>query len=107
MIEQLVFVGFKSQVVALDRESGAVVWTWKSRKGTGYVTVLLDGDRVVVSVMGYTYCLEATTGKELWFNPLEGMGMGVVSLASVRGGMAGLLLQATAETQEQQQNAAT
>ncbi|MGN6367136.1 MAG: outer membrane protein assembly factor BamB family protein [Phycisphaerae bacterium] len=102
MIEQLVFVGFRSQVVALDRETGAVVWKWKSRKGGGYTTVLLDGERVVVSVMGYTYCLEAETGKELWFNELAGMGTGVVSMASVRGGLAGLVAQAAGEEEQQQ-----
>ena len=101
MIERLVFVGFHSQVVALDRETGAVVWKWKSQKGKGYTTVLLDGDRLVVSVMGYTYCLEAETGRELWFNELEGMGMGVVSMASMRAGMAGLVMQAAAEVEAQ------
>jgi outer membrane protein assembly factor BamB len=101
MLEQLVFVGFHSQVVALDRDDGRVVWRWGSPKGKGYVTVLLDGDRLIASVMGYTYCLEAVTGRELWFNELAGMGVGVASLASVRGGMAGLVLQAAAQQEEQ------
>ena len=101
MIERLVFVGFRSQVVALDRETGAVVWKWKSRKGGGYTTVLRVGDRLVVSVLGYTYCLEGETGRELWFNELEGMEMGVVSMASMRAGMAGLVMQAAAEVAEQ------
>ncbi len=107
MLEQLIFLGFRSQVVALNRETGAIVWKWKSRKGSGYVTVLLDGDRIIASVMGYTYCLDAATGRELWFNALDGMGMGVVSMASVRGGMAGLILQAASEAAEQQAAAAS
>ena len=88
MIEDLVFVGFNSRVVALNRDTGTLLWQWKSPKGTGYTTVLLDGDRLIVSIMGYTYCLVPLTGQALWFNELPGMGTGVASLASVRGGSA-------------------
>jgi outer membrane protein assembly factor BamB len=84
-VEELIFVGFNSRVVALHRDSGNVVWHWKSPRGSGYVTLLLDGDRLVVSVVGYTYCLDPRTGHQLWFNELAGMGTGVASLASVRG----------------------
>ncbi len=106
MIERLVFVGFRSQVVALDRETGAAVWKWKSRKGGGYTTVLLDGDRLVGSVRGYRFCWLGATGRELWFNEMEGLGMGVVSMASMRAGMAGLVVQAAAEVGEQAASAA-
>ncbi|HUO09053.1 MAG TPA: PQQ-binding-like beta-propeller repeat protein [Phycisphaerae bacterium] len=107
MLEDLVFIGFHSQVVALNRDTGDVVWQWRSRSGKGFVTLLLDGDRLVVSVMGYTYCLDAVTGKELWFNQLKGTGWGVASLASIRGSSAGILLQAAAEEQEQASHTAT
>src|ERR1041384_1305440 len=86
MLEDVIFVGFNSRVAALNRDTGALRWQWKSPKGSGYTTVLLDGDRLIVSVMGYTYCLVPLTGQVLWFNELPGMGMGVPSLASVRGG---------------------
>jgi hypothetical protein len=79
----LVFVGFKSQVIALDRKNGQIVWRWESPKGTGFVAVLLDGDQRVVSVDGYTYGLDPVTGKQTWFNPLEGMGTGIPCLASI------------------------
>jgi outer membrane protein assembly factor BamB len=107
MLEDLVFVGFHSQVVALNRETGELAWQWKSRSGKGFVAILLDGDRLIVSVMGYTYCLDAVTGRELWFNELKGTGMGVASLASVRGGATGILLQAAAQEQEQASQAST
>lgn len=82
----LVFLGFGSQVVALDRETGAVVWSWKSPKGrSGHVAVLLDGDRLIVSVNGYTYCLDPLSGMQLWYNPLKGYGVGIPSLASLSG----------------------
>ena len=44
-IADLVFVGFNSQVVALDRYSGEKIWTWKSPQGKGYVAVLAEHDR--------------------------------------------------------------
>ena len=105
-IAQLVFVGFKSQVVALDRDTGELVWAWKSPGGRGYVAVLVDGDRVIVSVQGYTYCLAPEDGSVLWRNPLEGMGIGVPCLASARGSSAGhYLLQAAAEEEERRAHA--
>ena len=95
-MDKLIFVGFHSQVVALHRDCGELVWQWKSPKGSGYVTLLLDGDRLIVSVMGYMYCLDPTTGDQLWFNELSGFGTGVTSLASARGCVQPLLEAAAA-----------
>jgi outer membrane protein assembly factor BamB len=61
------------------------VWNWKSPKGTGFVAVLLDGDRVIASAQGYTYCLDALSGEQLWSNPLKGMGLGIPMMVSMRG----------------------
>lgn len=83
--DSLVFVGFNSRVVALDRHTGQLVWDWKSPKGTGFVAVLLDGDRLIVSIQGYTYCLDPNTGAVLWSNPLSGLGVGIPCLASAHG----------------------
>jgi outer membrane protein assembly factor BamB len=82
----LVFVGLNKKVIALDRYSGELVWEWKAKKGTGFVTLLLDGDRLIASVSGYIYCLDPVFGQEVWSNPLSGFGTGYTSLASVRGG---------------------
>jgi len=62
MVNKLIFVGFNSRVAALDRDSGALIWQWTSPRGSGYVTLLLDGDCLIVSVVGYTYCLDPATG---------------------------------------------
>ena len=85
--DDLVFIGFNSRVMALNRETGEFVWHWQARKPRrgGYVTLLLDGDRLVVSVMGYIYCLDPSNGDELWFNDTKGFGTGIASIASVRG----------------------
>ena len=74
---EMVFIGFNSRVAALDKYSGEKLWDWRSTAGDGYVAVLLDGERLYVSVDGYTYCLDALTGRERWHNKLEGMGTGV------------------------------
>ena len=84
-MEDLVYVGFSKKVIALDRYTGTVVWDWKSPKGSGFPSILVDGDRLIVSVQGYTYCLEPTTGALVWENELKGYGTGIPSLASVRG----------------------
>lgn len=103
-VEDLVFVGFNSRVVALDRFDGHVVWEWRAPQGTGYVALLLDGDRLIASVQGYTYCLAPETGAELWRNPLTGRGLGVPCLTSSRGGMHSALysLLAAADVEERE-----
>jgi len=81
----LVYVGFLNRVAALNRRTGEIVWQWQSSKGSSYLTLLVDGDLVLVSVDGYMYGLETCTGKELWANPMKGFGTGVASLATVNG----------------------
>lgn len=87
-IDQLIFVGLNGYAVALDRETGEIVWSNNQMK-SGYVTLLLDGDRLIVSTNGYIYCLDPLTGDILWNNPLRGYGSGAPThLTSVRGQVA-------------------
>ncbi len=84
-IEQLIFVGLNGYALALDRDSGEIIWSNNELK-SGYVTMLLDFDRLIVSTNGYIYCLDPLTGNILWHNPLKGYGAGApTSLVSVRG----------------------
>src|SRR6185369_16942041 len=84
-IDQLIFVGLNGYVVALHRETGDIVWSNNQMK-SGYVTLLLDGDRLIVSTNGYIYCLDPLTGHIVWHNPMRGYGIGApTSLISVRG----------------------
>jgi len=107
-IKNLVFVGFNSRVLALDRETGDGVWSWQAPKpkNGGYVTLLLDGDRLIVSVIGYLYCLDPATGELLWSNDTKGCGTGVTSIVSVRGQSSHDVLAGAAATDAQRQNAA-
>jgi outer membrane protein assembly factor BamB len=83
-LDQLIFVGLRGYVVALDRDTGEVVWS-NDKLNSGYTTLLLDGDRLIASTNGYMYCLDPLTGGVMWQNPLRGYGTGVTDLASVRG----------------------
>jgi len=107
-IENLVFVGFNSRVLALDRETGDGVWSWQAPKprNGGYVTLMLDGDRLIVSVNGYIYCLDPDTGDLLWNNDTKGCGTGVTSIVSVRGQSSHEVLAGAAENEARRQNAA-
>ncbi|RIK77036.1 MAG: hypothetical protein DCC67_13140 [Planctomycetota bacterium] len=97
-IEQLIFVGLNGYALALDRDTGEIVWSNSDMK-SGYVTLLLDGDRLIASTNGYIYCLSPLTGEILWHNPLKGYGMGApTAMVSVRGQVTPLLVaQAAAE----------
>src|SRR5689334_11889592 len=84
-IEQLVFVGLNGYVAALHRDTGELIWK-NDQMHSGYVTLLLDGDRLIVSTNGYIYCLSPYTGKILWQNPMKGFGAcAPTALVSVRG----------------------
>jgi outer membrane protein assembly factor BamB len=84
-IDQLIFVGMNGYAAALHRETGDIVWS-NNKMHSGYVTLLLDGNRLIVSTNGYLYCLDPSTGRILWHNPMTGYGFGApASLVSVRG----------------------
>ncbi len=98
-VDQLVFVGLNGRVVALHRDTGDIVWT-NNQMSPGYVTFLLDGDRLIVSTNGYICCLDPLTGAIRWYNPLRGFGVGPTSLASVRGQSSPVVIQQAAAKRE-------
>jgi outer membrane protein assembly factor BamB len=84
--DDLLFVSFVDKVIAVDRLDGSIVWKWKASKSTGFVSLLPSGDRLFVSVNGYTWALDPTNGAELWFQPFKGEGVGIAMLATMRDG---------------------
>ena len=98
-IDELIFVGLNGYALALHRSTGEIAWSNDQLK-SGYVSLLLDGDRLIVSTNGYIYCLDPLTGRTMWHNPLKGYGMGApTSLVSVRGQSSADLLQQAAAIQ--------
>jgi outer membrane protein assembly factor BamB len=84
-VSDFLYLAFKEQVFGLDRATGEIRWNWRADKGRGFVAVLVDGDRLFASVDGYTYCLNPLTGEQIWYNPLDGFGEGIATLATARG----------------------
>ena len=78
---ETVFVGIKNAVVALDRRDGSEQWRAELPNG-GFVTVLWDGEALLAAAAGEVFRLDPATGARLWHNPMKGLGLGVVSLAS-------------------------
>jgi hypothetical protein len=83
--DDLLFVSFRGRVFAIERGSGAIVWRWQASKGNaGAVMLLPDGNTLFVSADGYTWALDPRDGRELWFQPFEGEGVGIPMLATMR-----------------------
>ena len=75
-----IFVGIKGTVVAIDRDTGGILWS-TDLKGSDFVNVALqDGDLFAAS-KGRLYRLDRTTGEILWCNELPGLGWGIVTIA--------------------------
>ncbi len=76
----LVFVGIKGCVVALDRATGSEVWLTELT-GNQFVNVMLGNGEVYAATKGEIFCLDESTGQIRWRNPLKGLGWGLVSIA--------------------------
>jgi outer membrane protein assembly factor BamB len=82
-VNDLVFVGLNGRVIALQRDTGDLLWKWApTTTAAGFVAFVVDGDRLFVSDNGYIYCLDALTGEEIWHNPLTGFGTGIAVVAT-------------------------
>ena len=77
----LVFIGIKGSVVALDRATGQQVWATRL-KGTDFVNVVLEKEVLLASCCGEIFCLNPLTGNGLWHNPLKGFGTGLATIAN-------------------------
>ena len=77
----LLFIGIKGSVVALDRATGQQVWA-THLKGFDFVNVLLENGAVLASCCGEIFCLDPLSGNALWHNPLKGFGTGLATIAT-------------------------
>ncbi len=103
-IADLIFVGFNGYATALHRDTGTIVWS-NNQLRSGFVTLLLDGDRLIVSTNGYMFCLDPLTGAILWRNDMVGYGLGATSLVSVRSQQSQVLAQQASSVQQRSSSA--
>jgi putative pyrroloquinoline-quinone binding quinoprotein len=80
---QLLFVGIKNSVVALDTKDGIEVWRVELG-GMSLVSVLWDGAELFASTKGEVFKIEPRFGGVVWHNKLKGLGTGHVIMASSR-----------------------
>jgi outer membrane protein assembly factor BamB len=76
----LIFVGIKGKVVALDRATGVQVWA-THLKGVDLVNVVVQNGMVLAMCYGELFCLDPLTGDAIWHNPLKGYGIGLATIA--------------------------
>ena len=79
----LVFIGIKGSVVALNRTTGKQVWV-THLKGSDFVNIVVQNETVLASCYGEIFCLDPLTGNVLWHNPLKGFGIGLATIAGER-----------------------
>jgi len=81
----LLYIGIHGSVVALDPESGTILWTTRLRTGSSLVPLQVEGERLYALSGGEISCLDAQDGTLIWHNRLRGLGMGFACLASANG----------------------
>jgi outer membrane protein assembly factor BamB len=77
----LVFIGIKGSVIALNRITGQQAWA-THLKGSDFVNVVLQPGAILASCYGEIFCLDPLTGDALWHNPLKGFGIGLATIAA-------------------------
>lgn len=80
----VIFLGIKGTVVALNRSTGEELWRL-SLKGGDFVNLVLDGENLYATTKGEIFCLNAANGELRWHNKLPGLGLGLITIASTTG----------------------
>jgi len=80
----LIYIGIKGAVVAVDRATGAEVWVCEL-KGADFVNVAVVDGGLYAATKGELFCLDAATGATRWHNPMRGYGWGLMSIAAAGG----------------------
>ena len=105
---QLIFIGIKGSVVALNRATGQQVWA-THLKGSDFVNVVVQDGAVLASCHGEVFSLDPLTGIGMWHNPLKGFGTGLATIATpqtAQGGTAPLLAEKRRRDEEAASSAA-
>jgi outer membrane protein assembly factor BamB len=109
MASNIIYVGLKAHVAAVDKTTGATSWKTKLKggltSGAPFVTLLVEDGKVYAHTYGELACLNAETGEVLWRNELSGLGYDIASLA-VDGKSSPPLSVLAAQRQAQSRNSA-
>ena len=85
MSSNILYLGVKAHVVAIDKTTGATLWQTKlsgeTVAGERFVSLLVHEGRVFAHTYGELFCLDQQTGAILWQNGLEGLGYDIATLA--------------------------
>ena len=80
------YIGIKSSVLALNRKTGAQVWRTqlpaKYKSSASLVDVFRDAEGLFATCAGELFALDPGDGRIIWHEPLKGLGMGFVTVAS-------------------------
>jgi outer membrane protein assembly factor BamB len=77
----MIFIGVKGTVIALDRATGQEVWRSRLKRAT-FVNVVLDQGELYATTRGEIFRLDPATGQVCWNNRLPGMGFGLITVAN-------------------------
>jgi outer membrane protein assembly factor BamB len=86
---ELLFIGIKGSVIALNRATGQQVWV-THLKGSDFVNVVLQDGMLFATCYGEVFCLDPLTGDGIWSNPLKGFGTGLITIAPMDGATSGV-----------------
>jgi outer membrane protein assembly factor BamB len=73
-ISDLVFLGIKGSVVALNRATGEQVWA-THLKGSDFVNIVVQNETVFASCYGEIFRLDPLRGTGLWHKAVQGCGL--------------------------------
>lgn len=76
----VIYIGVKGSVLALDRATGTELWRTKL-KGD-FVNVVLDQGQLYATTQGEIFRLDPASGRIVWNNALKGLGLGLVTIAT-------------------------
>ena len=76
----VVIIGIKGSVLALNASTGAEIWATHC-KGSTFINVHEQDGRIFATTYGEIFCLDALTGQILWHNPLRGLGFGHITIS--------------------------
>ncbi len=56
-LDDVIWVGYARDVVAMNKRTCEICWTWQGSKGSGYATLMLEGGLLIVS--GWMWAVDA------------------------------------------------